>query len=60
MTFDPRDLQDKCSPKRSRIANANGVTYPVTSAGRVALTPSFLLLNILLIPSLTNKIFYFS
>ena len=23
MTFDPRDLQEKCSPKRSRITNSN-------------------------------------
>ena len=56
MTFDPRDLQEKCSPKRSRILNANGVTYPVTGAGRVALTPSLLLKNNLLVPSLTNKL----
>ena len=41
MTFDPRDLQEKYSPKRSQISNANGVIYPVTGAGRVALTPSF-------------------
>ena len=56
MTFDPRDLREQCPPKRSRIANANGVTYPVTGAGRVALTPSFSLSNTLLVPSLTNKL----
>ena len=56
MTFDPRDLQEKCSPKRSRISNANGVIYPVTGAGRVALTPSLSLKNTLLVPSLTNKL----
>ena len=56
MTFDPQDLREKCPPKRSRIANANGVTYPVTGAGRVALTPSFSLSNTLLVPSLTNKL----
>ena len=56
MTFDPRDLQEKYSLKRSRISNANGVTYLVTSAGRVALTPSFSLPNTLLVPSLTNKL----
>ena len=56
MTFDPQDLKEKCSPKCSRIVNANGVTYPVTGAGRVALTPSFLLSNTLLAFSLTNKL----
>ena len=56
MTFDPRDLREKCPPKHSRIANANGITYPVTGAGRVALTPSFSLSNTLLVPSLANKL----
>ena len=56
MTFDPRDLQEKYPPKRSRIANTNGVIYPVTGTGRVALTPSFSLSNTLLVPSLTNKL----
>ena len=56
MTFDPWDLQEKCSPNCSRISNANGVTYPVTGAGRVALTPSLSLKNTLLVPSLTNKL----
>ena len=56
MTFDPQDLQEKCSPKRSRISNTNGVTYPVTGAGRVDLTPLFSLQKTLLVPSLTNKL----
>ena len=41
MTFDPQDLREKYPPKRSRITNANGVTYPITGAGRVALNPLF-------------------
>ena len=56
MTFDPWDLREKCPPKHSRIANANGVTYPITGAGRVALTPSFLLSNTLLVLPLINKL----
>ena len=56
MTFDPRDLKEKCPPKYSRIAHANGVTYSFTGAGRVALTPSFSLSNTLLVPSLINKL----
>ena len=56
MTFDPQDLREKCPPKRSRITNDKGVTYPVTRAGRMALTLSFSLSNTLLVPSLTNKI----
>ena len=56
MTFDPQDLQEKCSPKRSIILNANGVTYPVTSAERVDLTPLFSLQKTMLVPSLTNKL----
>ena len=56
MTFDPRDLRELCPSKRSQITNANGVTYPVTSAGRVPLTPSFSLSNTLLVSSLTNKL----
>ena len=56
MTFDPRDLQEKCSPKRSRISNVNGVTYPVTGVGRVDFTPLFALQKTLLVPSLTNKL----
>ena len=56
MTFDPQDLKAKCPPKHFKIANANGVTYPVTGAGKVALTPSFSLSNTILVSSLTNKL----
>ena len=46
----------KSPPKRICIANDNGVTYLVTGAGRVALSPSFCLCNTLLVFSLTNKL----
>ena len=36
--------------------NANGVTYPVTGAGIVALSPSLSLSNTLLVPFLSNKL----
>ena len=36
--------------------NANGVTYPVTWAGIVVLSPSLSLSNTLLVPSLLNKL----
>ncbi|CAL8152528.1 unnamed protein product [Prunus armeniaca] len=33
MTFDPDDFLHTTQPRRTCIANANGVTYPVTGAG---------------------------
>ncbi|KAI5337726.1 hypothetical protein L3X38_016997 [Prunus dulcis] len=33
MTFDPDDFLNTTQPRRTCIANANGVTYPVTGAG---------------------------
>ncbi|KAL9445159.1 hypothetical protein AB3S75_018199 [Citrus x aurantiifolia] len=35
MTFDPADLTHYSSPRRTSIANANGVVSPVTGAGSV-------------------------
>lgn len=55
MTFDPNDFVEITQPKRSRVANANGVTYPVTGAGTVAHSPSSLS-NTLLVSSLSNKL----
>ncbi|XP_014506211.1 uncharacterized protein LOC106765963 [Vigna radiata var. radiata] len=43
MTFDPTDFSHSTPPRRTCIANANGVTYPVTSAGTVTLSPSLLI-----------------
>lgn len=37
MTFDPNDFMSTTSPRRTNIANANNVTYPLTGAGTVAL-----------------------
>lgn len=55
MTFDQKDLVTVTQPKWICIANANGVTYPVTGARRVALSSSFSLPNTLLVPLLSNK-----
>ena len=55
MTFDPCDFSKATQPKRICIVNANRVTYPVTGAGTVALSP-FSLPNTLLVPSLSNKL----
>ncbi|XP_020421225.1 uncharacterized protein LOC109949576 [Prunus persica] len=56
MTFDPNDFLHTTTPRRTSIANANGVTCPVTGAGTVALSPSLSLSNTLLVPSLSNKL----
>lgn len=56
MTFSSNDFVKFTQPRRTRIANANGVTYPVTGAGTVALSPSLSLSNTLLVPSLSNKL----
>ncbi|CAL8995096.1 unnamed protein product [Prunus brigantina] len=56
MTFDPDDFLNTTQPRRTCIANANGVTYPVTGAGTVELSSSLSLSNTLLVPSLSNKL----
>ena len=56
MTFDSNDFSDTTQSKRSCVANANGVTYPVTRAGTVTLSPSLSLSNTLLVPSLSNRL----
>ena len=56
MTFDSCDFFKTTQLKRICIANANGVTYPVTGAGTVALSLSFSIPNTLLVPSLSNKL----
>ncbi|WJX11696.1 Beta-galactosidase 8 [Trifolium repens] len=48
MTYDSSDLINS--------TNANGVTYPVTGAGTVSLSPSLSLSHTLLVPSLSNKL----
>ena len=44
------------SPRRTNIANANGVTSPITGVGTVALSPKLQLHNTLLVPSLSHKL----
>ena len=56
MTFDYRDFVETTRPKRTTFANANGISYPVTWAGTVALSPSFSLQNTLLVPSFSSKL----
>ncbi|KAJ0088268.1 hypothetical protein Patl1_33184 [Pistacia atlantica] len=43
-------------PKCTNIANANGVTSPVTGTGTMALSPMLQLHNTLLVPSLSHKL----
>ncbi|MCI05785.1 hypothetical protein A2U01_0026838, partial [Trifolium medium] len=56
MTFDPMDFSHSTPPRRTCIANANGVAYPVTGAGTVPLSPSLSLSHTLLVPTLSNKL----
>ena len=56
MTFNSDDFIEVTQPRRTDIANANGVTYLVTRARTVALSPSLSLYNTLLVPSLLNKL----
>lgn len=58
MTFCSDDFVEIMQQRRTSIANANGVTYPITGAGRVALSPSFSLSNTLLVQSLSNKLMF--
>ena len=54
MTYDKGDFIKTTTPRRTYVAN--GVKYPVTSAGNVRLTKNLTLSNTLLIPSLENKL----
>ena len=56
MTFDPADFSHTTEPQRTRIANANGDTFPVMGAGTVTLSSSLTLSHTLLVPSLSNKL----
>ena len=51
MTFDPNDLSHMTQPRRTYMSNANGITYPVTKAGIVALSLS---LSLSLSPSVSH------
>ncbi|XP_075473306.1 uncharacterized protein LOC142504306 [Primulina tabacum] len=56
MTFDSHNFSHSTQQRRTCIANANGVQYPVTRAGTVALSSSISLNHTLLVPSLSNKL----
>ena len=56
MTFYSNDFSNATQPRRSCVKNANGVTYPITGAGTVTLSPSLSLSNTLLVPSLSNRL----
>ncbi|KAJ0076192.1 hypothetical protein Patl1_34303 [Pistacia atlantica] len=56
MTFSVMDFITTSLPKRTNIANANGITYPVTGADTVALSLMLQLHNTLLVPSLSHKL----
>ncbi|CAL8164315.1 unnamed protein product [Prunus armeniaca] len=56
ITFDPDNFLNTTQPRQTCIENVNGVTYPVTGAGTVALSSSLTLSNTLLVPSLSSKL----
>jgi hypothetical protein len=56
MTFDETDFITRSLPRRTSVANANGVVSPVTGAGTVSLSPSLQLSHTLLVPSLSHKL----
>ena len=60
MTFSSNDFVKFTQPRWTKIADANGVTYPITGARTVALSPSLSLSNTLLVPSLSKKLLFVS
>ena len=56
MTFDSNDFSHISQPRRTCIANANGVTYPVIGTGTITISPSLSLSHTLLVSSLSNKL----
>ena len=56
MTIVATDFTTTSPPRRTSVANANGVVSPVTGAGSVYLSPSLQLSNTLLVPSLSHKL----
>ncbi|RVW39622.1 hypothetical protein CK203_090625 [Vitis vinifera] len=60
MTFTAMDFTTNSLPRRTNIANANGVISPVTSAGTVTLSPKLQLHNTLFVPSLSHKLLFVS
>jgi len=60
MNFDPIDFSHSTLPHRTYIANENGVAYPVTGPGTVALSSPVSLSDTLLVPTLSNKFMFVS
>lgn len=56
MTFAATDFTTTSPPRRTSVANANGVVSLITGAGSVYLSPSLQLSNTLLVPSLSHKL----
>lgn len=56
MTFTAKDFSSTSPPRRTSIANGNGMVSPVTGAGIVTLSPSLQLSHTLLVPSLSHKL----
>ncbi|RVW42603.1 Retrovirus-related Pol polyprotein from transposon TNT 1-94 [Vitis vinifera] len=56
LTFTAMDFTTTSLPRRTNIANANGVISPITGAGTVTLSPKLQLHNTLLVPSLSHKL----
>ena len=60
MTFVATDFTTTSPPRRTSVANANGVVSPITRVGSVYLSPSLQLLNTLLVPLLSHKLLFVS
>lgn len=54
MTNDP--ISHATLPRRSRVTNASGITYPVTGFEAITLSPFLSLSHILLVSSLSNTL----
>jgi transposase InsO family protein len=56
MTFDKNDLMNFKRPRENGIVNANGICYPVSTAGDVQVHPNLTLHNTLVVPTLSSKL----
>lgn len=60
MAFDVADSSERSTPRRSSISNANGGLSSLTGSGTVMLSPTLLLSNTLLVPSLSHNLLFVS
>ena len=60
MTFDSNNFSNTTQPRRTCIANANGVTYPIIGVRTVPLSLSLSIAYTLFVPSLFNKLMFVS